>query len=129
MEEIRGELKGVFILFKLTSLPTHQGVPGEETGGRVVAVVVAGGVHDSVDTHTRTRTMRMLITVNFNDVAALHRGRGRAYSCDCRRQLLEMVSLKCVCIVSSVRSFDEDLGSAPHTHHESRQKCLGLLQI
>lgn len=43
MEEIRGELKGVFILFKLTSLPTHQGVPGEETGGRMVAAVVAGG--------------------------------------------------------------------------------------
>lgn len=28
---MRGELKGVFILFKLTSLPTHWGVPGEET--------------------------------------------------------------------------------------------------
>lgn len=67
----------MFILFKLTSLPTHQGVPGEETGGRVVAAVVAvgGGVHDSVDTHTCKRTMRMLITVNFTDVAALHRGR------------------------------------------------------
>lgn len=63
MEEIRAELKAVFILFKRTSLPTHQGVQGEELEG--------GG--DSVDTHTCT--MRMLITVNFNDVAAPHRGR------------------------------------------------------
>lgn len=54
---MRGELKGVFILFKLTSLPTHQGVAGEETGGRVVAAAaaVAGG-HDSVDTHIHAYT-------------------------------------------------------------------------
>ena len=49
MEEMRGELKGVFILFKLTSLPTHQGVVGEGGGS-------SDGGHDSVDTQIHTDT-------------------------------------------------------------------------
>lgn len=46
---MRGELKGVFILFKLTSLPTHWGVPSEEieSGGASLCVQ-----HSNTHTHT-----------------------------------------------------------------------------
>lgn len=52
MEEMRGELKGVFILFKLTSPLTHQGVAGEEA----VAAVVAGVGGTTLLTHTNMHT-------------------------------------------------------------------------
>lgn len=54
---MRGELKGVFILFKLTSLPTHQGVAGEETGGEGGGSSGGGcGGGMTLLTHTYTHT-------------------------------------------------------------------------
>lgn len=66
---MRGDFKGVFILFKLTSLPTHWGVPGEETGERAGGVgwggwgEVAGALCPTLQ---HIHTMHMLIIVNFN---------------------------------------------------------------
>lgn len=60
MEEMRGELKGVFILFKLTSPLTHQGVAGEDSGSSGgwggVGGWGGGEGHNSVDTHKHAYT-------------------------------------------------------------------------
>lgn len=58
MEEMRGELKGVFILFKLTSPLTHQGITGEEAVAAVAAVAagLGGWGGTTLLTHTNMHT-------------------------------------------------------------------------